>query len=99
VAESLGPLRALVCSAGIGSSWRTVGKDGHYASAHDLDRFERVLRVNLYGAFNCVRLAATAMSRQDPVDEYGERGAIVTLASAAAFEGQVGQASYSAAKG
>lgn len=98
-ALELGPLRTLVCCAGIGSAWRTVGKDGEYASAHDLDLFAWILRVNLLGAFNCIRLAATAMSRLDPVDEHGERGAIVTIASCAAFDGQVGQAAYSAAKG
>src|SRR5207244_41166 len=56
LAAAIAPLRTLVCCAGIGSAWRTVGKDGQYASAHDLGLFEHVVRVNLVGAFNCVRL-------------------------------------------
>jgi NAD(P)-dependent dehydrogenase (short-subunit alcohol dehydrogenase family) len=88
-----------VCCAGIGSAWRTVGKDGTYESAHNQELFEWVVLVNLFGTFNCVRLAATAMSRLDPVDEFGEKGAIVTIASCAATEAQGGQAAYSAAKG
>lgn len=97
-AERLGPLRSLVAAAGIPSATRTIGKDGAFASAHDLAAFRRVVDVNLVGTFNCIRLAATAMSRLSPVDESGERGAIVTLASLAAFEGQVGQAAYTASK-
>jgi NAD(P)-dependent dehydrogenase (short-subunit alcohol dehydrogenase family) len=61
--------------------------------------FTKVVQVNLIGTFNCVRLAATAMSQTDPVDDDGLRGAIVTVASVAAFEGQIGQASYAASKG
>ncbi len=98
-AGELGPLRTLVCAAGIGWASRTVGKDGEYASAHDLDLFSKVLSINLIGTFNCVRLAATAMGRLQPVDADGSRGAIVTLASVAAFDGQIGQAAYSASKG
>jgi NAD(P)-dependent dehydrogenase (short-subunit alcohol dehydrogenase family) len=64
-----------------------------------LDQFEFVLRVNLVGTFNCLRLAAAAMSKQDPVDEDGQRGAVVNIASVAAFDGQIGQAAYSASKG
>ena len=97
-AKELGPLRALVTAAGIGFATRTVGKDGQYESAHDLGVFEKVLQVNLVGTFNCIRLAATAMSQTEPLDS-GERGAIVTVASVAAFDGQIGQASYSASKG
>lgn len=97
-AERLGPLRSLVAAAGIPSGTRTVGRDGSFDSAHDLASFQRVIDVNLVGTFNCIRLAATAMGRTDPVDESGARGAIVTLASLAAFDGQVGQASYSASK-
>jgi NAD(P)-dependent dehydrogenase (short-subunit alcohol dehydrogenase family) len=97
-AEGLGPLRTLVTAAGIPSATRTIGKDGTFASAHDLSAFQRVVDVNLVGTFNCIRLAATAMSGTAPVDDAGSRGAIVTLASLAAFEGQVGQASYSASK-
>ena len=98
-AKEMGPLRSLVTAAGIGWATRTIGRDGTYESAHDLDIFRKVLEVNLVGTFNCVRLAATAMSQTDPVDEDGTRGAVVTVASVAGFEGQIGQASYSASKG
>jgi NAD(P)-dependent dehydrogenase (short-subunit alcohol dehydrogenase family) len=98
-AEALGPLRTLVTAAGIGWASRTVGRDGTFESAHDLGAFQRVLQVNLVGTFNCIRLAATAMSRLDAVDEDGAKGAIVTLSSVAAFDGQIGQAAYSASKG
>jgi NAD(P)-dependent dehydrogenase (short-subunit alcohol dehydrogenase family) len=97
-AREMGPLRALVTAAGMGWATRTIGKDGQYASAHDLGAFQNVVNVNLVGTFDCVRLAATAMSQNEPLDD-GERGAIVTVASAAAFDGQIGQASYSASKG
>ncbi|MCZ7630760.1 MAG: SDR family NAD(P)-dependent oxidoreductase [Microthrixaceae bacterium] len=96
-AKELGPVRALVNSAGIGWATRTIGKDGEYSSAHDLTVFRKVLEVNLVGTFNCIRLAATAMSGSDP-DEFGERSAIVNTASVAALEGQIGQAAYSASK-
>ncbi|MGZ4394861.1 MAG: SDR family NAD(P)-dependent oxidoreductase [Gaiellaceae bacterium] len=98
-AAELGPLRVLVNCAGIGIAVRTIGKDGAYESAHPLDVFTRVVTVNLIGTFNCIRLAATAMSRTEPVGPDGERGAIVNTASVAAFDGQVGQAAYSASKG
>jgi NAD(P)-dependent dehydrogenase (short-subunit alcohol dehydrogenase family) len=97
-AKELGPLRALVNCAGIGWAQRTVGRDGSYDSAHSLEAFEKVVAVNLIGTFNCIRLAATAMSQTDALD-FGERGAIVNTASVAAFDGQIGQASYSASKG
>ncbi|HEX8803785.1 MAG TPA: SDR family NAD(P)-dependent oxidoreductase [Acidimicrobiales bacterium] len=97
-ARELGPLRGLVTAAGIGWATRTIGRDGQYASAHDLGAFQKVLEVNLVGTFNCIRLAASAMSQTEPLDD-GERGAIVTVASVAAFDGQIGQASYSASKG
>ncbi|MGE3619335.1 MAG: SDR family NAD(P)-dependent oxidoreductase [Acidimicrobiia bacterium] len=97
-AKELGPLRALVTAAGIGLPGRTIGKDGQYSSALPLDHFRKVLEVNLVGTFNCIRLAATAMSQTEPL-EHGERGAIVTVTSVAAFDGQIGQASYSASKG
>ena len=96
-AKGLGPVRALVNSAGIGWATRTIGKDGTYESAHDLEIFRKVIEINLVGTFNCIRLAATAMSTTEP-NEDGERGAIVNTASVAALEGQVGQASYSASK-
>jgi NAD(P)-dependent dehydrogenase (short-subunit alcohol dehydrogenase family) len=97
-AESLGTFRVLVNSAGIGWAERTVGRDATYESAADLDAFRRVVAINLVGTFDCVRIAATAMSRTEP-SESGERGAIVNLASVAAFDGQIGQAAYSASKG
>ena len=98
-AQELGPLRVLVNSAGIAWAQRTVGKDGTYESAADLDAFKRVVAINLVGTFDATRIAATAMSRTDPLDESGERGVVVNLASVAAFEGQVGQAAYSSSKG
>ena len=98
MAKSIGPVRVLVNSAGIGWAQRTVGKDGSYESAANLDAFKRVININLIGSFDCIRIAATAMSTAEPL-EYGERGAIVNIASVAAFDGQIGQASYSASKG
>ncbi|MGI8750726.1 MAG: SDR family NAD(P)-dependent oxidoreductase [Acidimicrobiales bacterium] len=97
-AGELGPLRVLVNCAGIGWATRTVGRDGSYESAHDLDVFTKVISINLIGTFNCMRLAATAMGRTDPQAD-NERGAIVNTASLAAFDGQIGQAAYSASKG
>jgi NAD(P)-dependent dehydrogenase (short-subunit alcohol dehydrogenase family) len=98
LAKEMGPLRALVNSAGIGWATRTIGKDGAYESAHDLDIYRRVIEINLIGTFNCIRLVATAMSTNEPL-ESGERGAIVNMASVAAFDGQIGQAAYSSSKG
>ena len=92
----LGPLRTVLNAAGIGSAKRTVDRDG---TPFKLSSFEFVIRVNLIGTFNVLRLAAAAMSKSEPVDADGQRGAIVNLASVAAFEGQVGQAAYSASKG
>jgi NAD(P)-dependent dehydrogenase (short-subunit alcohol dehydrogenase family) len=97
-AKELGPLRALVNCAGIGWATRTIGKDGQYESAHDLEIFRKVIAVNLVGTFNCIRLAATAMSTLEPLAD-GERGAIVNTSSTAAQDGQIGQAAYSASKG
>lgn len=97
-ALELGSLRAVVNSAGIGWAQRTIGKDGEFASAHDLGAFTKVIAINLIGTFDTIRLAATAMSRNEP-DADGQRGAIVNMASVAAFDGQIGQASYSASKG
>ena len=98
MAKSIGPVRVLVNSAGIGWAQRTVGKDGSYDSAANLDAFKRVIAINLIGTFDCIRIAGTAMSTTEPL-ESGERGAIVNIASVAAFDGQIGQASYSASKG
>lgn len=93
-----GPLRAVVCCAGVGGAARTIGRDARFESAHDVEMFRRVIEVNLVGTFNCIRLAATAMSQNEP-DVDGARGAIVCTASVAAEDGQVGQAAYSASKG
>lgn len=97
LAGELAPLTSLVVCAGFGDHQRTVGRDGRYESAHDLDRFRAVVETNLVGAYNCVRLAATAMSRNQQ-SQTGERGAIVLTSSVAAFDGQVGQAAYAASK-
>ncbi len=97
-AAEIAPLRAVVNSAGIGWAQRTIGRDGQIESAHDLDAFTKVIAINLIGTFDMVRQAATVMSRNEP-DADGQRGAIVNLASVAAFDGQIGQASYSASKG
>ncbi len=93
-----GPLRSVVNCAGIGWATRTIGKDGEYASAHDLDLYRKVIEVNLVGTFNVCRLAATAMSHNEP-DADGGRGAIVNTASVAAEDGQIGQVAYSSSKG
>ena len=77
---------------------RTIGRDGEFASAHDLALYRRVIEINLIGTFDTIRLAATAMSRNEP-DADGERGAIVNLARVAAFDGQIGQAAYASSKG
>ena len=98
MAKSIGPLRVLVNSAGIGWAQRTVGKDGTYESAANLDAYKTVIAINLIGTFDCIRIAATAMSTTEPL-EHGERGAIVNVASVAAFDGQIGQAAYSSSKG
>ncbi len=97
-AAEMGPLRSLVNCAGIPWAERTIGKDGEYASAHGLDVYRKIIEVNLIGTFNCIRLAATKMSRNEP-DQDGCRGAIVNTASVAAEEGQIGQAAYSSSKG
>ncbi len=97
-ALSLAPLRAAVCSAGIGPAQRTIGRDSEFESAHDLALYRKVIEINLIGTFDTIRLAATAISRSEP-DADGERGAIVALASVAAFDGQIGQAAYASSKG
>jgi NAD(P)-dependent dehydrogenase (short-subunit alcohol dehydrogenase family) len=93
-AGALAPLRALVNCAGIGAVGRTISRDG----PHDLGYFEKVIAINLTGTFNCIRLAAVAMAATEPMED-NERGAIVNTASVAAFDGQIGQAAYSASKG
>jgi NAD(P)-dependent dehydrogenase (short-subunit alcohol dehydrogenase family) len=92
-AARLGPLRVLVNCAGISPPARVVGKDG---SPMPLDLFTKVVQVNLIGTFNVTRLAAAAMAALEAVD--GERGVLVATASIAAYEGQIGQAAYSASK-
>lgn len=94
-AVEMGPLRVLVNCAGIGPPARTLNRDG---TPHDLAMYEKIVSINLTGTFNCIRLAAAAMSQTDPLD-HGERGAIVNTASVAAFDGQIGQAAYSSSKG
>jgi 3-hydroxyacyl-CoA dehydrogenase / 3-hydroxy-2-methylbutyryl-CoA dehydrogenase len=89
-----GGLRISVCCAGIGWAERVAGKRG----PHGLDRFETVIRVNLIGTFNVLRLAAAAMLANEPT-ESGERGVCINTASIAAFDGQIGQVAYSASKG
>ncbi len=93
-AQENGPLRGVIQCAGIAIAAKVVGRDG----PHGLDAFRKVLDVNLAGSFNVIRLAAAAMSESEP-DEEGERGVFVNTASVAAFEGQIGQAAYSASKG
>ena len=93
--EEFGGLHGVVNCAGIGAAALVVGKDGE---PHPLDAFRNVVDVNLVGTFNVVRLAAVAMAGNDPGED-GERGVIVNTASNAAFDGQVGQAAYSASKG
>ena len=95
-ASEMGPLRALVNSAGLGYAARTISRDNE---PMDLARFEFVVRVNLIGSFNVLSRAAGAMAATEPLDDDGQRGAVVNMASAAAFDGQIGQAAYSASKG
>jgi NAD(P)-dependent dehydrogenase (short-subunit alcohol dehydrogenase family) len=92
--EKQGPARILINCAGIAPARRVVGRDGPIP----LDDFTRVVNVNLVGTFNAIRLAAHIMSTLDPLDD-GERGVIVSTASVAAYEGQIGQAAYAASKG
>jgi NAD(P)-dependent dehydrogenase (short-subunit alcohol dehydrogenase family) len=92
-AEKVGPLRALVHTAGVGGALRVVDKNGNPGS---LAEYERVVRINLIGTFNVLRLAAASMAGNEVVE--GERGACVLTASVAAFEGQIGQIPYSSAK-
>src|SRR5215217_490803 len=93
-ADSAGGLRISVCCAGIGWAERTASKQG----PHDLEIFHNVIKVNLIGTFNVLRLACAAMSDNEP-DEGGERGACINTASIAAWDGQIGQVAYAASKG
>ncbi len=92
-ATSLGDLRVAVNCAGVGTPGRVLSRKG----PHPLEQFAFVVKVNLIGSFNVIRLAAEAMAATDPVD--GERGVIINTASVAAFDGQIGQAAYAASKG
>jgi NAD(P)-dependent dehydrogenase (short-subunit alcohol dehydrogenase family) len=94
VVSKLGGPRILVNCAGIGRAGRTVGKEGPLP----LEQFANVINVNLIGTFNCIRLVAAEMSKQAPLAD-NERGVIINTASVAAFDGQIGQAAYSASKG
>ena len=93
-AAAHGPARILVNCAGVGVAKRVFGRDG----PQPLGDFETVIRINLIGTFNMIRLFAAAASRLEPLED-GERGTVVNTASVAAYEGQVGQAAYSASKG
>ncbi|MBW0120824.1 3-hydroxyacyl-CoA dehydrogenase [Pseudonocardia oceani] len=93
VAAELGPLRVAVNCAGTGDAIRVLGKKGVYP----LDKFARIVSINLIGTFNVLRLAAERIAATEIVD--GERGVIVNTASVAAYDGQIGQAAYSASKG
>jgi len=94
-ADQLGPLRACVNSAGMALPKRTIDKENQPLP---LEQFDLVVQVNLIGTFNVMSQAAASMAKTSPIDDYGSRGAIVNIASCAVFDGQIGQASYSAAK-
>ena len=94
IVESGVPLRVVVNCAGVGWAGRILSKNG----PHDLELFRTVITVNLLGTFNVMRLAADAISKTETVDESGQRGVIINTASIAAFEGQIGQVAYTAAK-
>ena len=93
-ATALGKLMGLVNCAGIAPAEKTVGKQG----AHSLALYQKVITVNLVGSFNMIRLAAEAMSKNEP-EVTGERGVLISTASVAAYDGQIGQAAYAASKG
>ncbi len=93
-ARELGPVFGLVNCAGIATAHRTVGKSG----PHPFDLFQKTIMVNLVGTFNMIRLAAAAMGENEP-EPTGERGVLINTASVAAYDGQIGQAAYSASKG
>jgi NAD(P)-dependent dehydrogenase (short-subunit alcohol dehydrogenase family) len=93
IAESLGPVRIVINCAGTGNAIKTLSKDGPFP----LDLFKKVVEINLIGTFNVIRLGAERIAKTEPIN--GERGVIVNTASIAAFDGQIGQAAYSASKG
>jgi NAD(P)-dependent dehydrogenase (short-subunit alcohol dehydrogenase family) len=90
-----GPARVLVNCAGIGVAKRVIGREGPMPLAE----FEKVIRVNLIGSFNMLRLATAEMSKLEPLADTGERGVVISTASVAAYDGQIGQSAYSASKG
>jgi NAD(P)-dependent dehydrogenase (short-subunit alcohol dehydrogenase family) len=92
-AEKLGPIRIVINCAGTGNAVKTLSKDGPFP----LDAFRKVVEINLIGTFNVIRLGAERIAKTEPIGE--ERGVIINTASVAAFDGQVGQAAYSASKG
>ncbi|WP_397475237.1 3-hydroxyacyl-CoA dehydrogenase [Pusillimonas sp.] len=92
-AKALGPVFGLVSCAGVAPASRTVGRNG----PHALDMFQKVVMINLVGTFNMIRLAAAAMSENQP-EPTGERGVLINTASVAAYDGQIGQAAYAASK-
>ncbi|MGH8978382.1 MAG: SDR family NAD(P)-dependent oxidoreductase [Acidimicrobiia bacterium] len=94
-ATDIAPLRASIHCAGVGWAERTINRDG---TPHHLETFRKIVEINLIGTFNVMRLAASGMNPNDP-DANGERGVIVNTASVAAYDGQIGQAAYSASKG
>lgn len=93
--EAFGAIHICCNYAGIGNAIKTVGKDGPFP----LDKFKLIIDVNLIGTFNVLRLAAAEMQKNEPYNEFGGRGCIINTASVAAYEGQIGQAAYSASKG
>lgn len=93
-AQKLGPLSGAVNCAGVATPNKVLGRSG----PHDLDAFKKVVDINLIGSFNVIRLVSEAMAENEPGED-GERGVIVNTASVAAFDGQIGQAAYSASKG
>ncbi len=93
--DAFGAIHICCNYAGIGNAIKTVGKDGPFP----LDKFKLIIDVNLIGTFNVLRLAANEMQKNEPYNEYGGRGCIINTASVAAYEGQIGQAAYSASKG
>ena len=94
-ADEFGPLRGAINCAGIAIAERVIGREG----PHALDSFARTIGINLIGTFNVIRLTAAALAANEPLDPSGERGVIINTASVAAFDGQIGQAAYSASKG
>jgi len=95
VVEKFGAIHICNNFAGVADALKTLGRDG----VHPLDRYKRVLEINLVGTFNVARFAAEQMEKNEPFNEHGGRGVIINTASVAAYEGQVGQVAYSASKG